>query len=68
MKHLFKKLNITWLSVIIFAIIIGIYTGSVMMITSLKDTSFQDIGISYECWLIFAVIIVVIVRRTMKQC
>ena len=63
MKHLFKKLNITWLSVIIFAIIIGIYTGSVMMITSLKDTSFQDIGISYECWLIFAVIIVVICKK-----
>ncbi len=59
MNRLFGKLKMTWPKVILFAIIIGIYTGAVMMVTALKDTSFQDIGISYECWLIFAVIIVV---------
>lgn len=49
----------TWLKVILFAIIAGIYTGLVMIVPFLKETSFQDIGISYEWWVIFAVIIVV---------
>ncbi len=59
MKRLFSDLNMTWLKVILFAIVAGVYTGAVMLIPFLKDTSFQDIGISYEWWIIFAVIIVV---------
>jgi len=49
----------SWLRVIIFAVIAGVYSGLVMVVPALKDTSFQDIGISYEWWVIFAVIIVV---------
>ncbi len=52
-------MNLTWLKVILFAIITGVYTGVVMIIPFLKNTSFHDIGISYEWWVIFAVIIVV---------
>ncbi len=53
----------SWLSVVLFAAAAGIYTGAVMLIGVLKDTSFQDIGISYEWWVIFAVIIVVNCRK-----
>lgn len=55
-----KKINLsmTWLNVIIFALITGIYTGLVMLVPFLDGTSFQDIGISYECWVVFAVIVV----------
>ena len=49
----------SWLSVVLFAAAAGIYTGAIMLVDALKDTSFQDIGISYEWWVIFAVIIVV---------
>lgn len=49
----------SWLTVLLFAIAAGVYTGIVMMIPFLENTSFQDIGISYEWWVIFAVIIVV---------
>lgn len=59
MERLYGGLKLTWLKVILFAIAAGIYTGVVMVIPFLKDTSFQDIGISYEWWVIFAVIIVV---------
>jgi len=55
----FGKLKMTWQLVILFAVITGIYTGAVMCVPQLKGTSFQDIGISYEWWVIFAVIIVV---------
>ncbi len=48
-----------WPAVILFAAAAGIYTGMVMCSDILKNTSFQDIGISYEWWVIFAVIVVV---------
>ena len=47
-----------WWFVILFAAVTGIYTGAIMTLDILKDTSFQDIGISYEWWVIFAVVIV----------
>lgn len=59
MKRLFGGLKMNWLSVILFAVLAGIYTGTVLLVPFLKNTSFQDIGISYEWWVIFAVIIVV---------
>ena len=59
MNYIFGKLKMRWYAVVLFAIAAGIYTGAVMCLDALKDTSFQDIGISYEWWVIFAVIIVV---------
>ena len=49
----------SWLTVILFAVAAGIYTGAVMLIDALEETSFQDIGIAHEWWVFFAVIIVV---------
>ncbi len=54
-----KKLRMSWPMVILFAVAVGLYTGQIMLIDSLKDTSFQDIGISYEWWVIFAIFLVV---------
>ncbi|MCQ2439663.1 MAG: hypothetical protein MJ074_07860 [Oscillospiraceae bacterium] len=59
MKRLFGDMKMSWLTVILFAVAAGVYTGVMMLIPALADTSFQDIGISYEWWVIFAVIIVV---------
>lgn len=59
MKKLFGEIKMTWPKTILFAVITGVYTGAIMLVPALKETSFQDIGISYECWVIFAVIIVV---------
>jgi len=64
MKRLFGGLKMTWGRVILFALVTGIYTGAVMLVPGLKDTSFQDIGISYEWWVIFAVILVVNCTRS----
>ncbi len=53
-----------WPSVLLFALITGAYTGAVMLIPRLGGTSFQDIGITYEWWVIFAVIIVVNCKKS----
>jgi len=58
LDKLFGQINMSWPRVVLFSLITGVYTGLVMMIPALKDTSFQDIGISYEWWVFFAVIIV----------
>ncbi len=59
MNYMFGKLRMRWYEVALFAIVAGSYTGVMMLFDILKDTSFQDIGISYEWWVIFAVIVVV---------
>ena len=59
MKKIFGELKMNWLTVIVFAIVTGVYTGIVMSISAFENTSIQDIGVTYEWWVIFAVIIVV---------
>ena len=58
-KKIFGQIKMSWLKVIIFALITGVYTGLIMLVPSLKNTSFQDIGMTFEWWVIFAVIVVV---------
>lgn len=58
MKKLFGGINLTWKKLIIFAILIGIYTGIVAQIPALRDTSFADISISFEWWILFGTIII----------
>lgn len=53
-----KKFKIDWLKVIIFAIVAGVYTGTVAMMPALKDTSLQDISISFEWWILFGILII----------
>ena len=48
-----------WPHVLLFALLAGVYTAAVMLFSCLENTSFQDIAITFEWWVIFAVIIVV---------
>ncbi len=59
MKKLFGDINITWKRLIIFAVLIGIYTGVVAMLPFLRDTSFADISIYFEWWVLFGIIIII---------
>lgn len=66
MKKLYGGIKMTWLRVAIFAIAAGAYTGFVMTLPFLHDTSFQDIGVTYEWWVIFAVIVVVNCKKGLE--
>ena len=37
----------------------GVYTGIMALIPALKDTSFHDITTTFECWILFAILIIV---------
>ena len=58
LKKLFGEINMTWPKVIIFAVITGVYTGLINQVPFLADTSFTDIAVNLECWLVFAIIII----------
>ena len=63
MKRIYGELKMNWMTILLFAVITGVYTGLIMLVPALENTSFQDIGIAYEWWEIFAVIIVVNCRK-----
>lgn len=54
----FGSIPMTWRVVCSFAVLIGIYVGIINQIPILNDTSFQDIAVTLEWWVLFAVLIV----------
>ena len=58
MKKLFGDLNLTWKKIIIYSILIGIYTAVVATIPALKYTSFHTIAVTLEVWILFGILII----------
>jgi len=58
MKKIFGELNITWKKLIILSIIFGVYPAIMAMLPITKDTSFRDIAISFEVWILLGIIII----------
>lgn len=63
LKKLFSETGISWLRVIVFAVVLGLYTGVICLFPAIRETSLHDIAVSYEFWVLFAVIIVVKCRK-----
>lgn len=58
LHKIFGGINLTWLKVIILAVVMGVYTGLINQVPFLLDTSFRDIAISFEVWIFFGVFII----------
>ena len=58
MKRIFGDINLTWPKIVIMAIIIGIYTGTSLLIPITRDTSFSDLGATFEVWILFGIFII----------
>lgn len=58
MKKIFGEINLTWKKLIIFAIIAGVYTAIMAMLPYTENTSFRDIAISFEVWILFGILII----------
>ncbi len=59
MKKRFGQLDLTWNKLILFAVIAGVYTGVMALLPFAKDTSFADISITFEWWVLFGILIIV---------
>ena len=57
----------TWMKVIIFAVIAGLYTGIMAALPVTKDTSFADISITFEWWVLFGIIIIVNCQKPLES-
>ena len=58
MKKLFGGLNLTWPKIILMAVLAGAYTALMALLPAAKDTSFADISISFEVWILFGILII----------
>ena len=58
MKKIFGEINLTWTKTIIFAVIAGVYTAIMAMIPMAKDTSFSDLTVSFEVWILCGIFII----------
>ena len=58
MKKLFGEINLTWPKVIIFGVIMGIYTAIMAMLPIARDTSFSDLTVTFEVWIFFGIFII----------
>ena len=57
-KKLFGDIDISWKKVIILAIIAGIYTAVMAILPIAKDTSFADLSVTFEVWILFGIFII----------
>ena len=57
-KKLFTEINMTWPKVIIFAVATAAVTAVINLIPALDKTSFKDIAVVFDCWILFAMIII----------
>lgn len=57
-EKLFGGINLTWKKLIIFAISVGIYTAIMAMLPIAKDTSFSDLTVTFEVWILFGILII----------
>ena len=58
-KKLFGEIELTWKKLIIFAIIAGVYTAIMAMLPIAKDTSFSDLTVTFEVWILCGIFIIV---------
>ena len=57
-KKIFGEIDLTWKKLIIFAIAAGVYTAIMAILPIARETSFADITISFEVWILFGIFII----------
>ena len=67
MKKLFGGINLSWPKVIIMAILAGVYTAVMAIIPIAKDTSFADITVTFEVWILFGIFIIMNSKSNMDS-
>lgn len=58
-KKLVLQLSMRWSHVVGMAVLSGVITGILAQTSFLADTSFTDITVTYEWWVLFAMLIIV---------
>ena len=57
-KRFFGNYNLTWKRLIIFSVIVAVYTATVLLLPVINKTAIKEIGVGFECWFLLAIFIV----------
>ncbi len=57
-RKLFGEFDLSWKRLIIFAVISGVYTAIMAILPITNNTSFKDITITFEVWILFGIFII----------
>ena len=58
LQKLFGGIDLTWLKVIVLAVIAGIYTAVMAILPAAHYTSFHTIAVTFEVWILFGIFII----------
>lgn len=58
LHKLFFEQKTTWKKVILFAVAAAILSAAVLILPVVKDSSISYLGVTFECWILFALIII----------
>ena len=58
LKKVFGGIELTWPKIIIMAVVMGAYTAAMAIIPIFKNTSFNDITVTFEVWIFFGIFII----------
>ncbi len=57
-RKIFGGIDLSWKKVIIWAVAAGVYTAIMAMLPIAEDTSFVDLTVTFEVWILFGIIII----------
>ncbi|MBR6402274.1 MAG: hypothetical protein IKS48_02690 [Eubacterium sp.] len=58
LEKVFGGIKLSWMKLIIFAVIAGVYTAVMALIPALKYTSFSTITTTFEVWVLIGILII----------
>ena len=64
---LFGGLNMSWPRVIIFAVVTAVITAVILILPIFENTSFERMGVDFEAWIFFAVIIMANCKKPLES-
>lgn len=65
--RLYGGLNMSWRNVILFAVGAAVLTAILLIVPVFKDTSFELVGVTFEAWIFFAVIIMANCKKPLES-
>lgn len=66
-NKIYGGLNMSWISVILFAVGTAVLTAIFLIVPVFKGTSFEQMGVGFEAWIFFAVIIMANCKKPLES-
>lgn len=66
-NKMYGGLNMSWRNVIFFAVGTAVLTAIIMIVPVFRGTSFELMGVAFEAWIFFAVIIMTNCKKPLES-